>query len=81
MIKKYVPNCNLEMVTNGERIKYHQVKKLFLSGLNTILISVYDSKEDAEKFENMCKEAKLGFDQYVIRHRYLPPEEDFLVLQ
>ena len=25
----------------------------------------------------MCKEAKLGFDQYVIRHRYLPPEEDF----
>ena len=77
MIKKYVPNCNLEMVTNGDVLNITRLKKLFLSGLNTILISVYDSKEDAEKFENMCKEAKLGFDQYVIRHRYLPPEEDF----
>ena len=25
----------------------------------------------------MCEEADLDQNQYVIRHRYLPPEEDF----
>lgn len=77
LIKKYLPSSNLEMVTNGDVLNLKRLKKLFLNGLNTILISVYDSKEDAEKFQAMCNEADLNQDQYVIRHRYLPPEEDF----
>ena len=41
------------------------------------MISVYDSAEDAKNFENMCKKSGLKKTQYVIRHRYLPPEKDF----
>ena len=41
------------------------------------MISVYDGPEDLEKFKNMCVEAKLKPNQYVIRNRFLPPEQDF----
>jgi len=77
MARKYVPNCNIEMVTNGDPLNLSRLKKLFLSGLNKILISVYDGKEDAIKFESLCDEAKLSQDQYIIRHRYLSEDQDF----
>jgi len=54
-----------------------RLKKLIDNGLNTLLISVYDGKEEADAFQKMCNEAKLQQHQYVIRHRYLPPEQDF----
>ena len=50
--------------------------KNFDSGLDKLLISVYDGPKDVIKFEKLCAEA-LKEDQYFIRHRYLPPEEDF----
>ncbi len=77
MARKNVPNCNIEMVTNGDPLNLSRLKKLFLSGLNKILISVYDGKEDAIKFESLCKEANLSQDQYIIRHRYLSEDQDF----
>ena len=54
-----------------------RLKKLFESGLSTILISVYDGPDDMQKFETLCKEAGLSKENYVIRNRYLPPEQDF----
>ena len=77
LIKKYLPECNVEMVTNGDVLNLKRLKELFTRGLNTILISVYDSKEDADKFQELCEEANLDKSQFVIRHRYLPPEKDF----
>ena len=41
------------------------------------MISVYDGPEDAKNFEKLCLTCKLKSSQYVIRHRYLPPEKDF----
>ncbi len=75
--KKHLPLSRCEIVTNGDVLNKARLKKLFKSGLDTILISVYDGEKDAIKFENMCKEAKLRNDQFVIRRRYLPPEKDF----
>ena len=75
--KKNIPNSNIELVTNGDVLNINRLKKLFLSGLNKLLISVYDGPEDVIKFEKMCKEAKINENQYFIRNRYLPPEEDF----
>jgi len=75
--RKHLPNSRLEMVTNGDVLNKDRLVKLFKNGLSTLLISVYDSAEDAEKFEKLCQDCKLQEDQYVIRHRYLPPEKDF----
>jgi organic radical activating enzyme len=75
--KKTLPNAKIELVTNGDVLNKTRLKKLFDNGLDTILISVYDSEEDAIKFEKLCKEIPLENKQYVIRKRYLPPEQDF----
>lgn len=72
-----LPKAKVEMVTNGDVLDDDKLNRLFESGLSTILISVYDGKEDADRFEDMCKKAGLQDDQYVIRHRYLPEEESF----
>tara|TARA_B100000686_G_C16620007_1_gene878692 strand:- start:267 stop:1157 length:891 start_codon:yes stop_codon:yes gene_type:complete len=75
--KNSLPKARIEIVTNGDVLDKDRLTKLFKSGLDTILISVYDGVEDAKKFENLCLDCKLDKSQYVIRHRYLPPEKDF----
>ena len=77
MARNYLPNVNLEMVTNGDPLNLERLKNLFNNGLNKILISVYDGKEDAQKFEDLCEKANLIKDQFIVRHRYLSEDEDF----
>ncbi len=77
MARENLCNSNIEMVTNGDVLSLNRLKKLFASGLNKILISVYDGEEDAKKFELLCKEAKLDEKEYIIRHRYLSEDNDF----
>ena len=45
MAKNNLPNCNIELVTNGDPLNLARLKKLFLHGLNKILISAYDGKK------------------------------------
>ena len=75
--RKSLPKSRIEIVTNGDVLNKERLIKLFKSGLDTILISVYDGAEDAIKFEKLCLDCKLESSQYVIRHRYLPQEKDF----
>ena len=75
--RKYIPDAKIELITNGDVLNASRLKKLFESGLNTILISVYDGPEDMIKFKNMCLSVGLNEKQHVIRNRYLPPEQDF----
>lgn len=76
-VRGHLPLAKIEMVTNGDVLTPARVARLFESGLSAMLISVYDSKEDADRLEGMCREAGLLPGQYVIRHRYLPEEENF----
>lgn len=75
--RSYLPEAKIEIITNGDVLNIDRLKKLFDSGLSTLLISVYDGPEDEKKFYDLCERAKLKKNQYVIRNRYLPPEEDF----
>ena len=75
--RKYLPNAKIELITNGDVLNLERINKLFSSGLSTLLISVYDGPEDMIKFKNLCAEANLNENQFVIRNRYLPPEEDY----
>ena len=76
-VKTKLPEARSELVTNGDVLNKTRLKKLFKSGLTTILISVYDGPEDATKFDNLCKDADLNSDQFVIRHRYYSEDKDF----
>ena len=75
--RKYLPDAKIELITNGDVLNLKRLKKLFESGLSTILISVYDGPDDMHKFEKLCQEAGLLKENYVIRNRYLPPEQDY----
>ena len=77
MVRDKLPKVNIEMVTNGDPLNLKRLNKLFENGLNKILISAYDGKEDALKLENLCKEAKLTNEQYIVRHRYYSQDQDF----
>ena len=42
--RKYLPNAKIELITNGDVLNLKNIKKLFESGLSTLLISVYDGR-------------------------------------
>ena len=77
MVRTHLPDSNVEMVTNGDPLNLKRLKKLFENGLNKILISAYDGKEDAQKLEDLCLSANLNQEQYMVRHRYYSEDEDF----
>jgi len=77
MTRNYLPESNIEMVTNGDPLNLDRLNKLFKSGLNRILISAYDGKEEAKKLEDLCLEANLNIEQYIVRHRYYSEDQDF----
>ncbi len=75
--RSILANSNIEMVTNGDVLNTKRLKKLFDNGLSKLFISVYDGPEDVIKFNKMGKECNLDNSQFIIRERFLPPEQDF----
>ena len=76
-VRNHLPDSNIEMVTNGDPLNLKRLNKLFDNGLNKILISAYDGKEDAQKLEDLCVNANLTEKQYIVRHRYYSEDQDF----
>ena len=77
MVKTYLPQSNTELVTNGDPLNLKRLKKLFEHGLNRILISSYDGKEESDEFEEMCLQANLLSHQFIVRRRYYSEDQDF----
>ena len=77
MVRNFLPGSNIEMVTNGDPLNLKRLNRLFESGLDRVLISAYDGKEDADKLEDLCKNAGLTSKQYIVRHRYYTEQQDF----
>ena len=75
--RKLLPEAQIEVITNGDVLNKERLLKLFDSGLSTLLISVYDGPKEEKQFYNLCKESGLNKNQYVIRNRYMPEEQDF----
>ena len=77
IVRKNLPNSKIEMVTNGDALNIERVKKLFVSGLSTLLVSIYDGKEEAIQMEKLLQKSGLNENQFKVRHRYLPESESF----
>ena len=75
--RSYLPDCKIELVTNGDPLNKKRLSQLFESGLSTLLISVYDGEEDEKKFYKLCNSIGLEEKQFLIRNRYLPEDQDF----
>lgn len=70
--RKFLPEAQIEIITNGDVLNAERAKKLFESGLSTLLISVYDGPQEEKNFYKLCKDLKLQDNQFVIRNRYDP---------
>ena len=72
MTKYYLPKVHLEVNTNGDVIKRNEKKLLSLydSGLDTVVISVYDGIEEFKFFEQIQTKYKISHEKYQIRRRY-----------
>lgn len=75
--RKFLPDAQIEIITNGDVLNKKRLIKLFDAGLSTLLISVYDGPKEEKEFYNLCKEVGLREDQYVIRNRYMSEESSF----
>ena len=75
--KRYCPNVRIETVTDGDFVTPDKLRLLFGAGLDTLLISLYDSPDQVEHFQGMMAEVGLSESQVVLRQRWLPPEEHY----
>jgi radical SAM protein with 4Fe4S-binding SPASM domain len=80
LTKEHCPRARLEMVTNGDAATANKLRRLFAAGLDTLLISMYDSPDQQAKFERMRDEAGLTDEQVVLRVRWLPPEQRYGIM-
>jgi len=75
--KLNMPDAKIELVTNGDPLNHQRLRRLFDSGLTTLLISCYDDESQVSFFNNMAKEAGIDQSKYVIRPRWLSEKESF----
>ena len=75
--KKYCPKVRVETVTDGDFVTPTKLRTLFSSGLDTLLISLYDGPHQVDIFEGMMTEVGLSDAQVILRKRWLPPEEHY----
>ena len=81
IIRTNLPKVIIEIVTNGDPLLAKngksRLKKLFQAGLNNCRVSLYDGPHQIKQFEDIKKELKLNDSEFIIRKRYLGPEESY----
>ena len=68
--KSFLPNCQIEVNTNGDLLTTEKLDTLFRSGLDTISISMYDGPHQIAEFSKLRDEVNLTSSQVLLRRRY-----------
>jgi len=76
-IRDKLPEANIELITNGDPLNQERVEKLFNSGLSYLLVSAYDSEEQANGFRKLLNKTNVDPAKYIVRNRYYGEEKDF----
>ena len=77
IIRKNLPNAQIEIISNGDVLNKKRVLKLFNAGLSALIISIYDDDKEFNEMHDLFIEAGLSKDQYKIRKRYLSEDQNF----
>lgn len=70
MTKKYLPNCIIEMISNGDRLTSNKLLGIFASGLDTLSISLYDGAHQIDNFKKMVESSGVDSSKVILRRRY-----------
>ena len=57
-------------MTNGDTLNPKNIKKLYASNVNKLLISMYDGPEQRKKFLDMTKKPMFQRDFVILRDRW-----------
>ena len=80
-IRSKLPKSVIEIVSNGDvlitKVGPKMLDNLFKAGLTRIRISLYDGPHQIKIFEDIKKKHQLSDDQFLIRNRYLGPDESY----
>ena len=78
-IKENLPNSTVEIVSNGDVLEKKtgpkMLSNLFRAGLDRIRVSLYDGPHQIKIMKDIRSLSKLTDDQFMIRERYLGPDE------
>tara|TARA_Y100000114_G_C11747656_1_gene322511 strand:- start:687 stop:1535 length:849 start_codon:yes stop_codon:yes gene_type:complete len=81
IVKKFGDvGIHIELVTNGDKLKPKSIESLYNSGLQQMVVSMYDGPEQIEYFKNLFKESNVGDNYYTLRDRWYDEEEDYGLL-
>ena len=67
----------VEVVTNGDTLKPQTIKKLYVSNVNKLLISMYDGPHQLQKFKDMTKASGVPKDFVILRDRWHDEKKDY----
>lgn len=76
-IRNKLPDANIELITNGDPLNHERIEKLFDAGLSYLLVSAYDSEEQAISYRKMLAKTKVDPSNYIVRNRYYGEDKDF----
>ena len=76
-IRDKLPEANIELITNGDPLNHERTEKLFDCGLSYLLVSAYDSEEQAKGFRELLSKTNVDPAKYIVRNRYYGEEKDF----
>ena len=76
-IRKKIPKSNIELITNGDVLNKNRIYKLFEAGLSYLLVSAYDSEDQANKFRKLLNSTNIEASKYIVRNRYYGEDKDF----
>ncbi|PHM16461.1 MAG: radical SAM protein [Sulfuricurvum sp. PD_MW2] len=70
LTKEYLPDTQLEMISNGDKLTVAKLKSLFENGLDVLSISMYDGSHQIDYFSNMIHDANVDKEKVILRRRY-----------
>lgn len=77
MVQEFANFCNVEVTTNGDPLTSKVAAKLVDSGIDKIVVSMYDGPEQEKKFKKIFAEANIDKSKYVLRDRWYTKKDGF----
>jgi radical SAM protein with 4Fe4S-binding SPASM domain len=67
----------VEVVTNGDTLNHERIKRLYVSNVNKLLISMYEGSHQVKKFSEMREKAEVPKDFVILRDRWHDEKKDY----
>ena len=77
IIRQFGKKIHTEVVTNGDPLNEKMVSGLYDSGLDMMIVSLYDGPHQIEQFKDLFSAVGIGEEKYMLRDRWYDVEEDY----